>query len=93
MSEFIISIEEIFFISPILFVVPILIIIMIIYKTPPLVALFCGTILGGIFTIIFQPEIIKYISNENELNIRSCYIAIVNSIIDTIQIQSDNEVL
>ena len=92
-SEFIISIEEIFFISPILFVVPILIIIMIIYKTPPLVALFFGTILGAIFTIIFQPEIIKYISNENELNIRSCYIAIVNSIIDTIQIQSDNEVL
>ena len=92
-SEFIISIEEVFFISPILFVVPILIIIMIIYKTPPLVALFFGTILGAIFTIIFQPEIIKYISNENELNIRSCYIAIVNSIIDTIQIQSDNEVL
>ncbi len=52
------SIENTFYISPLLFIVPIVVIVMIIKKAKPLTALFVGTILAGIFAVIFQPDIL-----------------------------------
>ena len=46
-----------FNISPWLFIVPVIVILMIIKKTPPLIALLIGALLGGITAIIAQPEI------------------------------------
>lgn len=47
-----------FHISPWLFVVPILVVVMIIKRVPALPALLAGALLGGVFALIFQPEII-----------------------------------
>ena len=52
------SIDDSFNISGWLFLVPIVVILLILKKTPPLVALLIGTILGGVFAIIFQSSII-----------------------------------
>ena len=53
-----------FHITPWLFVVPILVVVMIIRKVPALPALFAGALLGGVFAIIFQPEIIAEVVGE-----------------------------
>jgi NhaC family Na+:H+ antiporter len=53
------AITDSFYISPILFLVPIIVILMIVKKVPAIPALLAGAILGGVFAIAFQPDIIK----------------------------------
>ena len=43
------TIGNTFNITPVLFIVPLIVVFMIFKKTPPLIALFVGTVLGGIF--------------------------------------------
>lgn len=52
------AIDAAFNITPWLFLVPIVVIFLIVKKTPPLIALMIGTLLGGLFAIIFQSSII-----------------------------------
>ncbi|MEM6686227.1 MAG: Na+/H+ antiporter NhaC family protein, partial [Bacteroidota bacterium] len=52
------AIDSAFNITPWLFLVPAVVIILIIKKTPPLIALLVGTLLGGLFAILFQSSII-----------------------------------
>ena len=53
-----------FNINPLLFIVPAVVLVMIVKKVPALPALLTGTLLGGVFAVIFQPEIIKEIAAE-----------------------------
>ncbi|WP_066220595.1 Na+/H+ antiporter NhaC [Formosa haliotis] len=83
-SAMLASIDEAFNISPWLFLVPVLVIFMIIKKAPPLPALLVGTLLGGIFALIFQPEIVKQITGATELNFLSAYKGVMTAItVDT----------
>ncbi|WP_130734169.1 Na+/H+ antiporter NhaC family protein [Flavobacterium sp. J27] len=52
------DIEKSFHITPWLFIVPIIVIGLIVKKTEPLIALLVGTLLAGVFAIIFQSSII-----------------------------------
>ncbi|QHI39170.1 Malate-2H(+)/Na(+)-lactate antiporter [Kordia antarctica] len=52
------AIDKAFNITPWLFLVPAIVIFLIIRKTPPLIALMIGTLLGGLFAILFQTSII-----------------------------------
>ena len=52
------DINKAFNITPWLFLVPVIVVVLIIKKTPPLIALLAGTILGGIFALIFQTDVI-----------------------------------
>ena len=67
-----------------LFLVPILVITMIIKNIPAIPALFIGSLLGGVFAIIFQPDIIIEISGKSTNNINANYIAIMNAMIGEI---------
>jgi NhaC family Na+:H+ antiporter len=69
-----------FNITPWLFVVPVVVILMIVKKTPPLVALLAGTLLAGIFAVIFQPEVILMVSGQETLNFRAAYMGVLNAI-------------
>lgn len=62
------DIKKSFTISPWLFLVPVIVIGLIIKKTEPLIALLIGTLLGGIFAIIFQPEIVLMLSGGNKMS-------------------------
>ncbi len=53
------AIDGAFNISPWLFLVPVAVILMIVKKTPPLIALLLGALLGGVAALIAQPDIIK----------------------------------
>ncbi|WP_338763953.1 Na+/H+ antiporter NhaC [Bernardetia sp. ABR2-2B] len=62
-NEIMNAIEGTFSISPFLFVVPVAVIVLIVRKVPALPSLLIGSVLGGIFAIIFQPEIIDQVAN------------------------------
>ncbi len=78
------AIKGAFNISPWLFIVPVFVIFMIIKKTPPLIALLFGALLGGIVAIIAQPEIIVKIAQAKELTFQSAYKGVMNALtVDT----------
>ncbi len=62
-SEIMTAIEGKFSINPLLFLVPIIVIVLIVRKVPALPSLLIGSLLGGLFAIIFQPEIIDQVAN------------------------------
>lgn len=87
------SIELSFDINGWLFIVPIVVIVLIVKKTPPLAALLIGTLLGAIFALIFQPDIVAGITNTKELTFESGYKGILKAITVETTIPSDNEAL
>jgi Na+:H+ antiporter, NhaC family len=56
------AIEKSFNLTPLLFIVPALVIFMIIKRVPALPALLVGALLGGIFAIIFQPDVVNQVA-------------------------------
>lgn len=87
------SIREKFNISPWLFLVPLVVILMIVKKTPPLLALFVGTILGGLFALIFQPQLLMDLSESSVLNFKTIYKSIFNAITVDTQIETNDPLL
>ncbi|MDB9779086.1 Na+/H+ antiporter NhaC [Flavobacteriaceae bacterium] len=87
------SIKESFTINLGLFLVPVLVIFLIIRKTPPLAALLAGTLLGGLFALIFQPDLVVKISGATTLSITSAYQGVMNAIIGDISVTTSNELL
>ncbi|MEC9135477.1 MAG: Na+/H+ antiporter NhaC [Bacteroidota bacterium] len=87
------SIREKFYISPNLFLVPLIVIIMIVKKTPPLLALFIGTLLGGLFALIFQPQLLMDLSESSVLNFKAIYKSIFNAITVNTQIETNDPLL
>ncbi|GAB5562993.1 MAG: Na+/H+ antiporter NhaC family protein [Winogradskyella sp.] len=78
------AIKGAFNITPWLFLVPVVVIALIVKKTPPLVALLIGTLLGGIAAVIAQPDIIKAIAETETLDFKSAYKGVMNAItVDT----------
>jgi NhaC family Na+:H+ antiporter len=57
-------ISSTFTITPWLFAVPLLVIVMILKRVPALPALLAGALLGGVFALIFQPDIIARVVGE-----------------------------
>ena len=87
------AIEERFFISPILFIVPVLVVVMIVKKTPPLIALLAGTLLGGVVALIFQPSLVASITGANSLNLENGYKGMLTAFTTDISISTSNEAL
>jgi NhaC family Na+:H+ antiporter len=83
-------IGEKFFISPILLLVPIGLIIIIIKKVPPIPALLAGAIGGGIFAVIFQPEIIQQLAPEGSSYAFASYFVVVQSMFGESQITTSS---
>ncbi|RME98741.1 MAG: sodium:proton antiporter [Bacteroidetes bacterium] len=69
-----------FHITPLVFLVPAAVVLMIVKKIKPLVALFVGTLLGGLCAVIFQPQIILEMTGAASLNFAAAYEAIINAI-------------
>ncbi|MDB4240611.1 sodium:proton antiporter, partial [Flavobacteriaceae bacterium] len=84
------AISQTFNITPLIFIVPSIVIILIIKKTPPIIALFTGTILGAIFALIFQQDILVQLSDYDSLTFEGAYSAVVNSITVDTNIESGN---
>ncbi len=94
-AEMLADIEKAFHITPWLFIVPIIVIVLIIKKTPPLIALLAGTILGGIFALIFQPNVVAQIAGvkPENLSFNTAYKGIMKAITVKTSVATENEVL
>ena len=88
-----IAIKEKFTINFWLFLVPAAVIALIIKKTPPVVALLVGTLLGGLFALIFQPGILLEISGSKSISIAVAYRAIMDAISVSTEITTSNILL
>jgi NhaC family Na+:H+ antiporter len=87
------AIQERFFISPILFIVPVLVVLMIVKKTPPLIALLAGTLLGGVVALIFQPSLVASITGAHSLNFENGYKGLLTAFTTDISVSTSNEAL
>lgn len=87
------AIENKFNLNPLLFLVPALVIFMIVRKVPALPALLVGTLMGGIFALIFQPQIIDQISGVQGDTIKSSFVAVMKAMTTTIHIETDNQMI
>ena len=87
------TIEDTFNISLILFIVPIIVLIMIVKKTPPIKALTVGTLLGALFAILFQPQIINELSDSSNSSIIASYKVLIETITSDVSITTESEIL
>ncbi|MBN1599612.1 MAG: Na+/H+ antiporter NhaC [Bacteroidales bacterium] len=87
------AIENRFYISPVLLIIPVILIIIIIKKVPPLPALMSGTLLGGLFAVIFQPAVVRSISGIDAIYLIQGYKAFMHSMFGTVNIASENEIV
>ncbi|OIQ24036.1 Na+/H+ antiporter NhaC [Lacinutrix sp. MedPE-SW] len=84
------AINGAFNITPWLFIVPIVVIFLIIKKTPPLVALLVGTLLGGIAAVIAQPEIVTTIAGAESLTFQSAYKGVMNAMTVDVAVETSS---
>ena len=87
------TIENTFNISLVLFIVPIIVLIMIVKKTPPIKALTIGTLLGALFSILFQPQIINELSDSSNNSIIASYKVLIDTITSDVSITTESEIL
>ena len=92
-QELLAAMNEVFTINLLLFIVPIIVIVMIVRKTPPLVALFVGTILGAIAALIFQQELLLSLSGESTLSVYGTYQVIIDAITVSTEIETTSAAL
>lgn len=92
-SALLADIQKAFHITPWLFIVPIIVIGLIVKKTEPLIALLIGTLLAGVFAILFQPEIVLMLSGGKTLNFANAYKGVLNAITTESVIPTENSTL
>jgi NhaC family Na+:H+ antiporter len=92
-TELLSSIETTFHISGWLFLVPLVIIVLIVKKTPPIVALLIGSLLGGLFAVLFQPQLVAQIGGGTSLTLETAYKGIMNALTVDTQITTNNDIL
>ncbi|MEC7414894.1 MAG: Na+/H+ antiporter NhaC, partial [Bacteroidota bacterium] len=92
-NELLLAIEEKFTINIWLFSVPITVIVLIIKKTPPLISLLIGTLMGALFALLFQTQILLEITGSDILYPSVAYQAIMNAITVSTEIATSNILL
>ena len=86
-------IQNNFNITPWLFLVPAVVLGMIVKKVPALPALLTGALLGGVFALIFQPEIIANIAGESGSYLYLGFKSVMMALYGDIAIVTENDVV
>ncbi len=73
------AIDGTFNTNPLLFLVPVLLLTIIILKVPPLPSLLIGALLGGVFAIVFQPEIINQVAGISGNYAKASYVSVMQA--------------
>ncbi len=85
------AIGEIFNTSPLLFLVPVILFAIIILKVPPIPSLMIGTLLGGVFAVIFQPELVWEIAGRGMSYTKASYISFMQAMFGDVSLSTQNE--
>jgi len=86
------TLSENFVISPFLMIVPAFLIFIIVKKVSPIPAMLLGSLAGGIFAVIFQPEIIKSIAGISDNYMKASYITVLQAMYGEVQIESSSKI-
>ena len=84
------AIEGTFNVNPLLFLVPLILFTIILLKVPPIPALFAGTLLGAIFSVIFQPDIIRTIAGITDNYTKASYISVMQAMFGNISLSTSD---
>jgi NhaC family Na+:H+ antiporter len=77
-----------------LFIVPVAVIGLIVARVPALPALMIGTLLGGVFAVIFQPHLIVSLAGlEGASFFKSAYVTLMNSMTVSTQLETGDPVM
>lgn len=85
------AIEGTFNTNPVLFLVPIALFAIILLKVPPIPALLAGTLLGGAFAIIFQPEVVKTVAGIADNYTKASYVSLMQSMFGDVSLTTSDE--
>ena len=85
------AINESFYITPWLFLVPIILIGLVVLKTKPIVALFISALLGAIFAIIFQPNLVVATAGGSALDFVTAYKGVIIAMTQGTSIETTGE--
>ncbi|GAB3175645.1 Na+/H+ antiporter NhaC [Telluribacter humicola] len=83
-------IDSKFFITPWLFLVPVIVIGLILRRTPPITALLIGALLGGVFALIFQHQLLLSIAGTDRLDARAAFRAVMTALTSNVAIQTED---
>lgn len=78
-------------ISPWLFLVPLAVIGMIVIKIPAVPALLAGSVLGGLFAVWFQPDLVASVSGMEGPS--GAYMAVINAMTTDVAITTENDMV
>ena len=92
-AEILTAIDASFNISAWLMLVPLAVIALIIGKTKPIIALMIGSLLGGLFAIIFQPHILAKIAGVETLDAISAYKSVMTALTVSTSVETSNALL
>ena len=87
------AIKDKFTINFSLFLVPAVVVFLIVRKAPPLVALLIGTLLGGLFALIFQKDILIEVAQASSFSFEVAYKGIMNAITVASEVKTTNPLL
>ena len=87
------AIKERFSINPLLFIVPVFVVVLIARKTPPLVALLIGTLLGAVFALLFQRPLLAELAGVAQLNMTAGYKVLMDTITVSTVVETTNPML
>lgn len=90
-KDVMVAIDNTFNITPALFIVPVVLIVVIVKKVPPLPSLLVGTLLAGIFAVIFQPHVIEQISGISNNFAKASYISVMRSMFGSTEIITESD--
>ncbi|MGB0837685.1 MAG: Na+/H+ antiporter NhaC [Flavobacteriaceae bacterium] len=90
-SKMLTDIESTVNVSPWLFLVPVSVIGLIVKKVPPTFALLIGTLLAGVFALIFQPEAVAHIAGTDNLTFESAYKGVMQAITVDVSLPTPSE--
>ncbi|WP_346757820.1 Na+/H+ antiporter NhaC [Agaribacillus aureus] len=74
-----------------LFLVPLAVVVMIVKKVPAIPALLLGSLLGALFALVFQPDIVMSITGSSGFSGKSAYEGIMRAVYGDISIVTGNE--
>lgn len=92
-EETLAAIANTFYITPWVFIVPAVVIFLIVRKVQSIAALLIGVLLGAIFALIFQPDIVVAVSGGDTFNFYNAYKGMMLAITTDVRVLSPLESL
>lgn len=87
------TIDSTFYITPWLLLVPLAVVGLIVFRTRPLIALLGGALLGGLFAVLFQPNLVVKIAGADALNFQAAYQGVMNAMTTSTSIETGRATL